>query len=469
MDRHLNNAQKIINIVWALLLIAAIIGTVYSVWKQNEKDNPKYRLKNTIRRSKKNDKYLDREDETTLIEYPKYDFKEENIINFQPSNKPLIENLYGYDDLVRNVDNDKFLDHYVLSLKTALLEKKKIYKNLMTKAKQQYDIESAKESDANHSLVLSILKVEYIEFPIILNSIGSRLKKLNRESMRNSFKQMLNHKKYGLATIIGRQDIKNFIAEEIFSFYRDPKPSYTTIRNFAILGPSGIGKNKLGECLSYAYCKSGILARNKFTMMNAHDLVSQYVSGTAHLAHSRLVSHLEGIILIDEAYQLTTPNVFGTPDHGKDAITAIVGFITKYTGLSRIGALGYVNPMEKQFFGANDGMKRRFPHKIVLNEYTPEELSKILIRLIAETSNTFLSDKEGQAIYSMINSSLQIDKNIFPTQAGDMHNLASTICQTITTVKDKEWKTGDSKNNIDLLLHGFNRYLSQHNRPILAV
>ncbi len=465
MGKYIRNTQTVVSIIWSIIILVIVILVIYFTWKKHNKDKQHNRLKVAI----KSEKYNSIDEETTMIQYPEYDLKKNMHPKYviQSDNKKEDVDLFGYKDLLDNVQNDEFIRGYVESLRKALKDKRKIYKNLMEKSVHAYNVEKAKEVNENNSLVLPILKAEYIEFPIILSAINNRLKRLNTTNMRDEFEKMLWHKKYGLETIIGREDIKNFIAEEVFAFYRDPKPSYTTIRNFSVIGGTGIGKNKIGEAMAYAYCKSGILARNKFTIMNAHDLVSQFVSGTAHLTHSRLVAHLEGMILIDEAYQLTTPNMYGTADHGKEAITAIVGFITKYTGLSRIGALGYLEPMEKQFYGANEGMKRRFPNKIILKEYDTEQLTKILIRLISESSDIYLSDSEANAIYGMMSSSTHNNPNIFPTQAGDMHNLASTICQTVSTIRNKRWIDGDSKNNIHIILIGFNRYLSNIHQPIL--
>lgn len=467
MGKHIKNAQNIVSIVWSIFILILVIIFIYMAWKKQKKEKTRSSLKTRVNKAAKHENLKSIEEDTTMIEYPEYNLKKESNY-FLDHNKVIKTELYNYNDLLRSVKDNIFIEGYVKSLRIALQDKRKIYKSLMEKSTHAYEIEKAKASNNNNSLVLPILEAEYVEFPLILRAIDKRLKILSVEHMRDEFERMLWHKKYGLETIIGRRDIKNFIAEEIFSFYRDPKPSYTTIRNFSIMGPSGIGKNKLGESLSYAYCKSGILARNKFTIMNSHDLVSQFVSGTAHLVHNRLISHLEAMILIDEAYQLTTPNIMGTADHGKEAITAIVAFITKYVGLSRYGALGYIGPMKKQFYGANEGMERRFPHKIILTPYSAEELTEILIRLIAESSNIFLSDSEANALFDMIKTSLDNNGNVFEKQAGDMQNLAGMVCQTISTLKNTQWIDGNSKNNIDILLIGFNRYLKQINQPLLS-
>jgi len=92
-----------------------------------------------------------------------------------------------------------------------------------------------------------------------------------------------------------------------------------------------------------------------------------------------LMKGLEGVVFIDEAYQIARA---GKQSHGDEALGEIVNFLDKYIGLSVVIVAGYKDEMMKNFLGANEGLARRFPLRLDLSNYTPADLFNIFWKTV---------------------------------------------------------------------------------------
>jgi hypothetical protein len=167
---------------------------------------------------------------------------------------------------------------------------------------------------------------------------------------------------------------------------------------------------------------------------------------------------LEGVLFIDEAYQLT-PKDAGR-DFGPEAMTEIVNFLDKYIGMSVVMVAGYKDRMMEEFFPSNEGLSRRFPYMLELSDYSNKELANILIRNINSRRDQKLDSKTCNYLYSLLCDLREEYEDVFNNQAGDMLNLGSAIVKAINSSFRKRWKEGNLENNKDILLSGVREYAS---------
>lgn len=68
-------------------------------------------------------------------------------------------------------------------------------------------------------------------------------------------------------------------------------------------GP-GSGKTRLGQVIAFVILKSMIMSGGTLALLTRDDLIGTHVGETAAKTRKRLMSSLEGILFIDEAYAL---------------------------------------------------------------------------------------------------------------------------------------------------------------------
>ena len=373
--------------------------------------------------------------------------------------------LYKYEDLFNEYKDKKFLNEYKQALEINFNEKLSIYNKIYKqKLNDIYEAESKYNSNSGiyrqHDTTLERLESEKIEIEKIIEILKYRLNNNNIKTIRKNFDLMFNNKEYGFNSLIGRDDIKNYLALQINTFKYNPKIFFKNYQNIIITGKSGVGKTKLGEVIGYIYSKSGILVRNKFRVVTAQDLTSKYVNDSGQITREKFLSCLEGFLLIDEAYELGSSSKFGIPyNHNSEAVNELTNLLSTYKGLSVVGAAGYREEMNG-FKNANKGLMRRISAVLHLKSYNSKQLTDILIKFIYRTiDNIKLSDNDANVLYTLINYVYKKDKSIFDKQAGDMEALSSHICRSIHGNKNRTWKNGSTKNNSYLLFKGFKSYL----------
>lgn len=462
-------------VLYVVLIIVAVLFIYAFIWMYNatnalsNKQNPMSNTGNFNPIDSDDDEYME-ESENEPINYPqRREYKYERFDHgFSLSNKPQQrESTLNYQEFKEVIFTDAFLKNYYSALRTSFLEKIKIYtkkyKDVIGDLKAtQKRVGSEASTGFNHDSNLDRLRRASVEIKEVLSSIQHRLSILSIDTIKRDFHEAIHDPVNGLDSLVGREDVKDVLSLQIFTFARNPKLFFTSFQNMTIYGRSGVGKTKLAETIGFVYSKSGILARKKVRSVTKQEFTSSYVNESAQLTRELLMSTLEGVLFVDEAYDLCPPSgLMGrSVDHGGEAVAELVNFLDKNTGLSIVIAAGYEKEMEERFMGSNQGLDRRFPHKIKLDDYSPKQLTDILLKFLEESApHISISDIEAGYIYTLIDFLCQNTDDIFSKQAGDMLNLSSVITRSIYGSVVRRWTKGKHKNNAYMVLDGFNDYL----------
>jgi SpoVK/Ycf46/Vps4 family AAA+-type ATPase len=453
------------------LFIGGIILVVgYVIWSNHQQS------KNLSRKSSNTDQLSDEED----FEIESDDFLPENYVqevytpqrkNFQlvnASNNPTNSVGITYQQFKLWYLSPQFIEKYTDSLREAL----KIKRKRLLKARRNCiaDLKAIQRTQKPKNGLASILRemnntddAKTIQSTIdemaeLVRDIDQRRSNITIEQVRMSLISAVSDRQCGIESLTGRDDIKNFLAEKLYTFAHNPRVFFTNFQNMAIYGPSGIGKTKLAKVIGHVYAASGILVRNHVHVVTKQALTTAYVDESGRKTRKLLLANLESVVFIDEAYDMTPPDTaMGKGiDHGQEAIAEMVNFIDKMIGLSIIIVSGYEKEMKERFMNANEGLDRRFPCKLILQPYNTEELTNIAIKFILESNPGLqFNEKVANYLFTLIQSIDDTHPEFFEHQAGDMQNLSGFISESLT---GRNWP----EDHEQIIMAGVNKYLSSH-------
>ena len=170
---------------------------------------------------------------------------------------------------------------------------------------------------------------------------------------------------------------------QVSAFLKDTRLFRSRMLNYMLVGASGTGKTSLASAIGDVFAHAGIFVGNQLVVAGRAELVASYEGQTVARTRNFLTSNLDnGVIFIDEAYGITPWQQGRAEGYGSEAATAMVEFMTKYCGLYCIIVAGYETPMRRYFLTTNDGMSRRFPHKLALTDMGPEDLLLVFKRAL---------------------------------------------------------------------------------------
>ncbi|MCK9279633.1 MAG: AAA family ATPase [Melioribacteraceae bacterium] len=184
----------------------------------------------------------------------------------------------------------------------------------------------------------------------------------------------------GLASI--KNSIKDFITfldyqkqRKLHGLKTEDKIAVNTV----FIGNPGTGKTTIARLIGEILRALGFLEKGHVVEVDRAALVGQYIGETAQKTDKAITEAMGGVLFIDEAYTLIKKG--SGQDFGQEAIDIILKRMEDKKGEFTVVAAGYPDDMET-FLNSNPGLKSRFTHTFIFEDYTPEELLIIFNNLI---------------------------------------------------------------------------------------
>jgi hypothetical protein len=270
-------------------------------------------------------------------------------------------------------------------------------------------------------------------------------------------------------TMVGREEIMNRLASMIHTFSYNHRAFTQTYLNFALLGMPGTGKTTIAQTIANIFRNMGILVTSKFSTVGREDMVGQYLGETALKTKGLLINHIEGVVFLDEAYSLGASDSSGKPDvYGAEALNTLTNFTDKWRGQLVFIAAGYEDDMNKDFFGVNKGLERRFT-RLPLDKFSPEQLliiflQKVLKKIRKESDRKIFTNpntlRYTLSALALLNNrcvgTRKIVACLLPNQGGDVETLADIAVQYFYNVvkprQDTDFSPCDMRNILQRFL-----------------
>ena len=257
-----------------------------------------------------------------------------------------------------------------------------------------YSLVSTDAKDWKNKLIIeSTFKVIAGEAERRANGALLEMKRISRPPSRNCNRFELGEAIREIALLETMPEFQEQIADIIDAFIVSPQVMSQSFVNFVLMGKAGVGKTRLAGQISRLVGALGLFVYKEPCEATRSTFVGQYLGETAPQTQSFLLRNLEHVIFLDEAYSLTTYdtkdlNTRQLDQYSQEAITEIVRFLSENVGQLSFIVAGYAEQMNRDFLAANDGLARRFPYTVHMNEYKSTLLTKIFIEKVSEALST---------------------------------------------------------------------------------
>ncbi|KAM3560257.1 hypothetical protein ARSEF4850_003737 [Beauveria asiatica] len=165
----------------------------------------------------------------------------------------------------------------------------------------------------------------------------------------------------------------------------------------SFLGNPGTGKTTVARLYAKFLTTTGVIAGSRFEEVTGAKLANMGVTGCQKLLDDMLNAG-GGVVFIDEAYQLSSGNSQG----GSAVLDFLLAEVENQRSKICFILAGYAKQMES-FFAHNPGIPSRFPLEVKFEDYTDQELLKIMgSKIDAKYSGRMKAEEGLQGLYCRI-------------------------------------------------------------------
>ena len=183
-----------------------------------------------------------------------------------------------------------------------------------------------------------------------------------------------------LQTMIGMENVKLDVFELLLYQLQEFDNSKDMLHTI-IEGEPGVGKTDLAKIMAEIYQEMGYCSNKIVKFVKRSDLIGGYLGQTAIKTQKVLDECKGGIMVIDEAYSLGSPE--GRDSYSKECIDTLTSFLSE-SPETIVFIMGYHDDLEKSLFSMNKGLERRFSYRFTVKKYTPAQLRLILFKIIRQ-------------------------------------------------------------------------------------
>ena len=196
-----------------------------------------------------------------------------------------------------------------------------------------------------------------------------------------------------LKDIIGLEEVKNLLRSQYKLIVAQEKRKSVGVEtkieqnlNMVFAGNPGTGKTSIARLVAEMLNSMGLLKIGQLVETDRSNFVSEIPGQTSKKTEETFKEAIGGILFIDEAYTLAYDPL------GREAIETLLKLIEDYSKDVIVILAGYEKEME-DFFDVNIGLRSRFPLWTNFEDYKPDELSEMAIKLLE--SKGFKLSKNG--------------------------------------------------------------------------
>jgi SpoVK/Ycf46/Vps4 family AAA+-type ATPase len=234
---------------------------------------------------------------------------------------------------------------------------------------------------------------ETINIEAEINNINDILKIIDTYKNDPSIKYNINIKALHdikepleeLNNMIGMKDLKNNIVDQILYFIQELHKGNLSSGDFmhtVIYGPPGTGKTEIAKIIGKIYSNLGILNKGTFKKVTRTDLIAGYLGQTALKTREVIKEALGGVLFIDEAYALGSPEK--KDSFAKECIDTLCEALSDNKENLMVIVAGYDRDLKDCFFSLNQGLDSRFTWRFKTDDYTAEDLYNIFFKKIKD-------------------------------------------------------------------------------------
>lgn len=186
-------------------------------------------------------------------------------------------------------------------------------------------------------------------------------------------------------------------------------------------GNPGTGKTTVARLIAAIYKELGLLSKGNLVETDRAGLVAGYVGQTALKVKEVVERAIGGVLFIDEAYALS--NQYAN-DFGDEAIETLVKLMEDHRDDLVVIVAGYTEEMNT-FLKSNTGLTSRFNKFITFEDYSDEELIRIL-ESMAHKAGFMLEQEAVERCGEMISQMSEEERKDFGNARG-IRNLFERI------------------------------------------